>query len=409
MLRLPVVYGARAVRDSVTKKPLPADPADVQRMKGKMQSVPKSVNTGAPAVTSAVPVTSTGATSSAATIPVLQVSMLRVDRQQLEPEPEPVRQHPMANWRPHSGPTEEKHPRFLLTMPEPEISICLHMAGQHTEHIVFGANQYACWLRCSLCEKTSPRIFYRHTICMKCPGRRRDDHEPLWQISTRCVLMKWNCLLLRLFWMGTEDTRAYFAQELRDLSQHGRFAEVDDSETMEVFHDTIELESRMTQTSCDLQWAPPTRHAVLNEEVADFGLTPRACRPTGSAQQPFPVTADGNPLEHPRFIHMSDNLRAEVSLLKTEQDDTSLADHFSQGGLPFTVGHLHGGLAMEEDSPYAEVAEVNEDKLDETRSNEAHPRHVVHQQDPRSTQGPCPSNQFSRLWAAALHRAAPSM
>ena len=383
--------------DSVTKKPLPADPADVQRMKGKLQSVPTSVNTGAPAVISAVPAPSTGATSSAATVPVLQVSMLRVDRQQLEPEPEPVRQHPVANWRPHSGPTEEKHPRFLLSMPDPEISIRLHMAGQHTEHIVFGANQYACWLRCSLCEKTSPRIFYRYTICMKCPGRRRDDDEPLWQISTRCVLMKWNCLLLRLFWMGTEDMRTHFAQEIRDLSQHRQFVEVDDSETMEVFHDTMEPDSRMTQTSCDLQWAPSTRHAVLNEELAEFGLTPGACRPTGSAKQPFTVTADGNPSEHPGFIHMSDNLRAEVSLLNTEQDETSLADRFSRGGLPFTVGHLHGGLAMEEDSSSAEVAEVNEDKLDETRSNEAHSRHVVHQQDPCSTQGPCPSKPFEGL------------
>ena len=65
---------------------------------------------------------------------------------------------------------------------------------------------------------------------MKCPGRRRDDQDPLWQISTRCVLMKWNCLLLRLFWMGTEDMRAYFAQEIRDLYQHRQFVEVDDSE-----------------------------------------------------------------------------------------------------------------------------------------------------------------------------------
>ena len=156
--------------------------------------------------------------------------MLRVDRQQLEPEPEPIRRHPVADWRPHVGPTKERHPKFLLSMPEPEISINLHMAGQHTEHIVFGANRYACWLRCSLCEKTSPRIFYRYTICMKCPERCRDDQDPLWQISTRCVLMKWNCLLLRLFWMGTEDTRAYFAQELRDLHQHRQFVEVDDSE-----------------------------------------------------------------------------------------------------------------------------------------------------------------------------------
>ena len=307
--------------------------------------------------------------------------MLRVDRQQLEPEPEPVKRHPVANWRPHSGPTEERHPRCLLTMPEPEISICLHMAGQHTEHIEFGANQYACWFRCSLCEKTSPRIFYRYTICMKCPGRRRDDFEPLWHISTRCVLMKWNCLLLRLLWTGTEDIRAYFAQQIREFSQHRQLVEVDDSETMETFHDPIESDHSMTQTLRDLRWAPPTRHAVLNEETADIGLIPEA---------------SGSTLDQPRLSHMSDNLRAEVSLLKTEQEPTSLADRFSRSGLPFTMGHLHGGLAMEEDFPSAETQE-DEDKLDKTRSNEAHPRHVVQQQDPCSTQGPRPSKPFEGL------------
>ena len=286
---------------------------------------------------------------------------------------------------------------FFCPLPEPVIPMNLHMAGQHTEHIVFGANQYACWLRCSLCEKTSPRIFYRYTICMKCPGRRRDDQEPLWHICTRCVLMKWNCLLLRLFWMGTEDMRAYFAQEIRDLSQHRQFVEVDDSETMEVFHDIIEPDRRRTQTSCDLRWAPLTRHAVFNEELTDSGLTLEGCQPTGSAPTTIYRYSEGNPWEQEGTIHMLDDPRAEVSLLKTEQDDTSLADRFSRGGLPFTVGHLHGGRAMEEESTYGEIAQVNEDKLDETRSNEAHPRHVNYQQDPCNTQGPCPSKPFEGL------------
>ena len=153
--------------------------------------------------------------------------MLRVDRRQLEPEPEPIRRHPVADWRPHDGPTNENHPKVLLTTAEAIRHMNIHMAGQHFEHIVFGANQHACWLRCTMCEKISPRIYYRFTVCMKCPGRRREDHEPLWHISTRCVLMKWNCLLLRLFWMGTEDTRAYFAQELRNLSQQRQFVEVE--------------------------------------------------------------------------------------------------------------------------------------------------------------------------------------
>ena len=378
--------------DSVIKKPLPADPADVQRMKGKLQSVPKVTplnlpNGGASAAATAVPVSSSGATSSVAPVSVLQISMLRVDRQQLEPEPEPIRRHPVADWRPHSGPTEEKHPRFLLTMPDPEITIHLHMAGQHFEHIVFGANQYACWLRCTQCEAISPRIYYRFTVCMKCPGRRREDHEPLWHISTRCVLMKWNCLLLRLFWMGTEDRRAYFAHELHDLRQNRQSVEADDTELMDIFHDTVEPDLDMAQTSCDLRWAPPTRHAVLNEELADIGLDPEECRPISLAQQE-------HSLEQPETIRSLDNLRAEVSL---EQDATSLADRFSRGGLPITVGQLHGGITMEEDSVYADALQSDEDGLDEIRNNEAHPRQASRQYDPYSIQGSCPSKPFEGL------------
>ena len=378
--------------DSVTKKPLPADPADVQRMKGKLQSVPKVTplnlpNSGTSAAATAVPVSSSGATSSVAPISVLQVSMLRVDRHQIEPEPEPIRRHPVANWRPHPGPTEEKHPRFLLTMPDPKITIHLHMAGQHFEHIVFGANQYACWLRCTQCEAVSPRIYYRFTVCMKCPGRRREDHEPLWHISTRCVLMKWNCLVLRLFWMGTEDRRAYFARQLHDLRQIRQSIEADGTELMDIFHDTVEPDPDMTQASCDLRWAPPTRHAVLNEELADIDLDSEECRPISLAQQE-------QSMEQPGTIRSLDNLRAEVSL---EQDSTSLADRFSRGGLPIIVDQLHGGITMREDSVYADALQNDEDELDETRSNEAHPRQVRRQYDPYNAQGSSPSKPFEGL------------
>ena len=110
--------------------------------------------------------------------------------------------------------------------------------------------------------------------------------------------------------MGTEDMRAYFAQQLRNLSQRRQFVEDDDSEIMEVFHDILEPDHHMTQTSCDLQWAPLTRHAVLEEELVDFGLNPGACRPTGSATQPFSVGTGINPLEQPGAIHTLDNPRA---------------------------------------------------------------------------------------------------
>ena len=178
--------------------------------KGKKKGPPLPDGKGKGGKGKGNPSPSSGATSS--TTPAPQVSMLRVDRQQLEPEPEPVRRHPVAEWRPHSGPTRENHPKFLLPTEEAVVPMSPHMAGQHSEHIVFGANQHACWLRCTLCEKTSRRVLYRYTICMKCPGRRRDDYEPLWETSTRCVLAQWNCLLLRLFWMGSEDKRTCFAQ-----------------------------------------------------------------------------------------------------------------------------------------------------------------------------------------------------
>ena len=137
----------------------------------------------------------------------------------------------------------------------------------------------------------------------------------------------------------------------------------------------------MAQALCDLQWAPPTRHAVLNEELTDIGLAPEEPQPTGLARQP-------------RTIHNSDNLRAEVS---REQDATSLADRFSRGGLPSTVGHLHGGITMEEESAYLDALQSSEDELDETRSNEAYPSHVIRQQDPCNAQGPCPSKPFEGL------------
>ena len=324
--------------DSVTKKPLPADPADVQRLKGKPQSVPKPTTGGATNPAPGVPASSSGATSSTTPALVPQLSMIRVDRHHLEPEPEPLRRHPVADWRPHGGPTRENHPKFLLSTAESMKPMSIHMAGQHFEHIVFGANQHACWLRCTLCEKISPRIYYRFTICMKCQGRRREDHEPLWHISTRCVLMKWNCLLLRLFWMGTEDRRAFFARELKNVRSRRH---VDDFDNMELFYEAIEEESYM------------------------------------------------------------DDLRAEVSLLEIEQEETSLADRFSRGGLPYrrdppyegSGPASYNGRPMNEAAAREDTisAHLNRNELDETRSNEAHLLHDTHFQDPCNTQGPCPS------------------
>ena len=48
-------------------------------------------------------------------------------------------------------------------------------------------------------------------------------------------------------------------------------------------------------------------------------------------------------------------------------------------------------------NPYVDVVRSNEDKLDETRSNEAHLRQAAYLQDPCSSQGPCPSKPFEGL------------
>ena len=52
---------------------------------------------------------------------------------------------------------------------------------------------------------------------------------------------------------------------------------------------------------------------------------------------------------------------------------------------------------MEEESTYADILQINEDELDETRSNEAHLRQAAYLQDPCGPQGPCPSKPFEGL------------
>ena len=52
---------------------------------------------------------------------------------------------------------------------------------------------------------------------------------------------------------------------------------------------------------------------------------------------------------------------------------------------------------MEEESAYVDALQSSEDELDETRSNEACPRHVFRQHDPCTAQGPCPSKPFEGL------------
>ena len=197
----------------------------------------------------AVPVPCSRATSSAAPVPVLETSMLRVAGQQLEPEPEPKRRHPVPEWRPHIGPTSKKHPRFPLSMPEPVFCINLHLAAHQSQHIVFCANKYACWLRCSPCERISQR-FHGYTVCMKCPERRRDDHETSSAHVHAMGVDEMEPSSTHLFCMG-RGQESFLLKNFGIFVNNDDFVEVDDSDNMEVFHDTTESDRHMTQTSCD--------------------------------------------------------------------------------------------------------------------------------------------------------------
>ena len=153
----------------------------------------------------------------------------------------------VAEWRPHSGPTREKHPKFLLPTEEAVVPMCLHMAGQHSEHIVFGANKYACWLRCTLCEQTSRRALYRYTICMKCPGRRHDDDEPLWATAHTMCVSKVELSPSPPLWRGREDTHTSFAYAIKELHQRRRFVDIDEDEYTEQYQEVQEVDPSRTQ------------------------------------------------------------------------------------------------------------------------------------------------------------------
>ena len=100
----------------VTKKPLAADPVDVQRLHGKPQFVPKAagVPTGPPPQASS----STTPTNQSSAVPKPVVSMIRVNRNDLEPEAEPGARHRVARWRATEGATISNHP--IDPVPEPK-------------------------------------------------------------------------------------------------------------------------------------------------------------------------------------------------------------------------------------------------------------------------------------------------
>ena len=126
-----------------------------------------------------------------------------------------------------------------------------HQAGQHRGHIVFGANQTSCWLVCNACTTISPRVLYQH-ICCATYYRRPPRTQPNWEIMAGCVWIKWTRLHLRLFWMGREDTRNYFADTIEKLNQRRRFVDAVEEEegSRDVLQEVQEDNSPCAQRPC---------------------------------------------------------------------------------------------------------------------------------------------------------------
>ena len=140
--------------DPVTKKPLPADPADVQRLNGKPQIVPKASAVLTEPPPSAQSSTAPISTPSATPKPV--VSMIRVDRRDLEPEAEPSARHRVARWRMTEGATVSNHPMGRVSEPKGGISATPLLGGLHAGKTHFGSNQSSMWCRCHLCGISTP-------------------------------------------------------------------------------------------------------------------------------------------------------------------------------------------------------------------------------------------------------------
>ena len=198
--------------DPVTKKPLPADPADVQRLSGKPQIVPKAsaAPTGPPpsAQSSTAPIS----TPSAAPKPV--VSMIRVNRRDLEPEAEPGARHRVARWRMTEGATVSNHPMGRVPEPKGGITATPHFGGLHGGRTHFGSNQSSLWCRCQLCGIRTPTVTYKDVCCASC-YRLPPRGERSWTIMKNCVWVKWARLTIQFLWLGNEKENNVRVAEAR--------------------------------------------------------------------------------------------------------------------------------------------------------------------------------------------------
>ena len=191
--------------DPVTKKPLAADPADVQRLNGRPQIVPKaaSVPTGPPppAQSSTIPINTSPA------VPKPVVSMIRVNRRDLEPESEPGTRHRVARWRMTDGATVSNHPMGSVSDPQGGMPANPHLGGLHAGKTHFGSNQSSMWCRCHLCGVNTPIVTYKDVCCTNC-YRLPPRGERSWTIMKNCVWTKWARITMKFLWLGNDRENA---------------------------------------------------------------------------------------------------------------------------------------------------------------------------------------------------------
>ena len=215
--------------DPVTKKPLPADPADVQRLSGKPQIVPKAPSGPPPSVqSSTAPINTPSAT------PKPVVSMIRVDRRDLEPEAEPGARHNVAEWRMTEGATVSNHPIGRVSEPKGGITATPHFGGLHGGRTHFGSNQSSMWCRCQMCGISTPTVTYQDVCCTAC-YRLPPRGQRTWTIMKNCVWVKWARLTIQFIWLGTEkDNNVKVAEARRVINyRDARNAFFDAAETVD--------------------------------------------------------------------------------------------------------------------------------------------------------------------------------
>ena len=135
------------------------------------------------------------------------VSMIRVNRRDLEPESEPGTRHRVARWRMVDGATASDHPMEPISEPQGRMPATPHLGGLHAGRTHFGSNQSSMWCRCHLCGLRSPIVTYQDVCCENC-YRIPPRGARTWNIMKSCVWAKWARLTMKLLWLGRDRENA---------------------------------------------------------------------------------------------------------------------------------------------------------------------------------------------------------